>query len=198
VLVAKFFVISINFDSEVLIMSRIGKAPITVPKNVEVSLTANTLVVKGPLGVLTRIFRPEVFITIESGLISVTRQSDDRLTRSLHGLTRTLISNMIEGVTVGFTKRLEIIGVGYRAQMQGARLVMQLGYSHPVEVDSPLGITIAVEANTKVLVQGFDKQLVGDIAAKIRSYRLPEPYKGKGIRYAGEVVRRKAGKAGKK
>jgi large subunit ribosomal protein L6 len=179
-------------------MSRIGKAPITIPKGVDVSLTAHTLVVKGPLGVLTRTFRPEIVITIEAGIITVTRRSEDRLSRSLHGLSRTLIHNMIEGVTTGFTKRLEIIGVGYRAQMQGPKLVMQLGYSHPVEVDSPTGITIAVEANTKVSIQGFDKQLVGDIAAKIRAYRAPEPYKGKGIRYAGEVVRRKAGKAGKK
>jgi len=179
-------------------MSRIGKAPITVPDKVEITINGNTVTVKGPLGTLTRTFRPEVEITREGNVLTVSRKAEDRQSRSIHGLSRTLLDNMVVGVSKGFTKNLEMVGVGYRAQVQGKLLTMQLGYSHPVEVTSPEGIEITVEANTKIAVKGYDKQTVGDIAAAIRSWRKPEPYKGKGIRYAGERVRRKAGKAGKK
>lgn len=179
-------------------MSRIGKAPIEVPSNVDVTIADSTVTVKGPLGQLTRTFRPEVEIIREGNLLIVNRKSEDRLTRSLHGLSRTLLNNMVQGVHQGFIKNLEMVGVGYRAQVQGRKLVMQLGFSHPVEVNPPDGVEISVEANTKIAVKGYDKQLVGDIAAYIRRFREPEPYKGKGVRYAGEKVRRKAGKAGKK
>ena len=179
-------------------MSRIGKAPIVVPKGVEVVIEGLSVQVKGPLGSLFRIVRREITVKQEANLLLISRTADDRLSRSLHGLTRTLINNMVLGVTVGFVKNLEIIGVGYRAQLQGSKLVLQLGFSHPVELEPPVGILLTVDANTKLSVKGIDKQLVGDIAAKIRSYRSPEPYKGKGVRYLGEVVRRKAGKAGKK
>jgi len=179
-------------------MSRIGKAPIEVPNKVEISIEGNTVTVKGPLGTLTRTFRPELEIIREGNLLIINRKNEDRQTRSLHGLTRTLLNNMVVGVSQGFTKNLEMVGVGYRAQVQGKKLVMQLGYSHPIEVDPPAGIEISVEANTKITVKGYDKQVVGDVAANIRSFRKPEPYKGKGVRYTGEKVRRKAGKSGKK
>jgi large subunit ribosomal protein L6 len=179
-------------------MSRIGKAPIEVPSKVEVSIEGNTVTVKGPLGKLTRTFRPELEIVRDGNLLIVNRKAEDRLSRSLHGLTRTLLNNMVVGVNQGFSKNLEMVGVGYRAQVQGKKLVMQLGYSHPIEVNPPEGVEISVEANTKITVKGYDKQSVGDVAADIRSYRKPEPYKGKGVRYAGEKVRRKAGKSGKK
>jgi large subunit ribosomal protein L6 len=181
-------------------MSRIGRAPINIPNNVDVDIdeTTRTITVKGPLGLLKRTFRPEISIVREGNVLTIVRQNDDRVCRSLHGLYRTLINNMVVGVSDGFTINLEIIGVGYRAQTQGKTLVLQLGYSHPVEIVPPEGITLAVEANTKVSVKGSDRQQVGDIAALIRSKRPPEPYKGKGVRYAGEQVRRKAGKAGKK
>lgn len=179
-------------------MSRIGKAPIPVPDKVEIAVEGNTVTVKGPLGQLSRTFRPEVEIIRQDNLLIVNRRSEERVARSLHGLSRTLLNNMVQGVSKGFTKNLEMIGVGYRAQVQGNKLVMQLGYSHPIEVPFPEGIEIVVEANTKITVKGYDKQRVGDVAAELRSYRPPEPYKGKGVRYAGEKVRRKAGKAGKK
>jgi large subunit ribosomal protein L6 len=179
-------------------MSRIGKAPILLPDKVEVSINGQEVSVKGPLGSLTRTFRPEVKITLSDKQLLVTRVNETREARSLHGLSRTLLNNMVVGVSQGFTKNLEIIGVGYRAQMQGKVLTLQLGYSHPVTLEPPAGVEIVVEANTKLAVKGIDKQAVGDIASHIRGFRPPEPYKGKGIRYLGERVRRKVGKAGKK
>ncbi len=179
-------------------MSRIGKAPIPIPDKVEVTIQAQQVTVKGPLGTLTRTFRPEVKIEREGNVITVTRVNEERLSRSLHGLSRTLLSNMVQGVSVGFTKNLEIVGVGYKAAVQGNKLTLALGYSHPVEIIAPAGIEITVEGNTKLQVKGADKQTVGDITALIRSKRPPEPYKGKGVKYAGEKIRRKAGKAGKK
>ena len=183
-------------------MSRIGKNPVLIPDKVEVkieSLTNGTLVtVKGPLGTLSRTFRPEVIITQEGNVLIVARRDESRMARSLHGLSRTLLNNMVLGVSTGFSRRLEIIGVGYRAQVQGKLLVLSLGYSHPVEIEAPEGIQFLVEANTKLEVKGADKEVVGQIAALIRSKRPPEPYKGKGVKYAEERIRRKAGKAGKK
>lgn len=179
-------------------MSRIGKSPIILPEKVEVTINGNTVTVKGPLGSLTRTFRPEVEIKQDGTTLVVTRRSDDRSARSLHGLSRTLLNNMVVGVSQGFSKNLEIIGVGYRAQVQGKKLVLTLGYSHPVELDFPEGVEVGVEANTKLTVKGINKQDVGDFAAYIRSKRPPEPYKGKGVKYADERIRRKAGKAGKK
>lgn len=179
-------------------MSRIGKAPIEVPDKVDITINGNTIVVKGPKGTLTRTLRPEVSMELEGKVLRVVRKSEDRISRSLHGLSRTLLNNMVVGVSQGFTKNLEIVGVGYRAQVQGKKLVMTLGYSHPVELDPPEGIDVVVEANTKLSVTGADKQAVGDFAALVRSKRPPEPYKGKGVKYAGERIRRKAGKAGKK
>jgi large subunit ribosomal protein L6 len=183
-------------------MSRIGKSPVQIPDKVEVTLeetSEGTLVtVKGPVGTLARLFRPEISFVREGNLLLVQRRNDGRLARSLHGLSRTLLSNMVQGVHTGFSRRLEIVGVGYRAQVQNNLLVLSLGYSHPVEIEAPPGIQFAVEANTKLEVKGADKEQVGQITALIRSKRPPEPYKGKGIRFAGEQVRRKAGKAGKK
>ncbi len=179
-------------------MSRIGKRPVTIPGNVKVNIIGQTVTVEGPKGTLSRTLRPEVSVAIEDGTLFVTRAGDDKDERSLHGLSRTLVANMVEGVTNGFTKSLDLVGVGYRATLQGRKLVLTVGYSHPVEIDPPQGIEIAVEGTNKVHVKGADKQLVGDIAADIRSVRPPEPYKGKGIKYAGEVVRRKAGKSGGK
>ena len=179
-------------------MSRIGKRPVTVPGNVKVNIDGQTVSVEGPKGKLIRTLRPEVKVVLEDGTLVVTRAGDDKEERSLHGLSRTLVANMVEGVTNGFTKSLELVGVGYRATLQGSKLVLTVGYSHPVEIDPPAGIEIAVEGANKVHVKGADKQLVGDIAADIRSVRPPEPYKGKGIKYAGEVIRRKAGKSGGK
>jgi len=179
-------------------MSRIGKKPVAVPENVQVNLNGNILTVKGPKGELTKEFRKEINIALEDKEIVVTRSSDHKLQRSLHGLTRTLIANMIDGVTKGYEKSLDIVGVGYRAQKQGDKLVMQMGYSHPVEIPAIPGIEIEVPAPTKILVKGISKELVGQVAANIRKVREPEPYKGKGIRYSDEVVRRKVGKTGKK
>lgn len=179
-------------------MSRIGIRPITVPKGVDVEIgEGNAVSVKGPKGALMASFSPDLMITRENGTITVARPSDAREHRSLHGLTRTLLNNMLVGVTDGFRKNLEIQGVGYRAAMDGKVLVLSVGYSHPVRMVPPDGITYAMEGLTKVAVTGFDKQLVGEEAARIRRVRPPEPYKGKGIRYEGEVVRRKAGKTGK-
>lgn len=180
-------------------MSRIGKAPVLVPSGVTVEIHGSDVSVKGPKGTLKRSFRPELHIVQKDGKIEVTRKSEDRLVRSLHGLTRTLVANMVKGVTDGFTTNLEIIGVGYKAAMEGKKLVMQIGYSHQVEVDPPAGVEIAVGKGNVVTVSGADKQAVGDLAAFIREKRPPEVYKGKGIKYQGEVIRRKAGKAaGKK
>jgi large subunit ribosomal protein L6 len=178
-------------------MSRIGRMPIPLPSGVEVIQDGTTLSVKGPLGTLTRTIHPEMTVERTDGELRVVRPSDEPRHRALHGLTRTLVNNMVVGVTTGFTKALEISGVGYRAQLQGTKLVLALGYSHPVEVDPPEGISFQVETPTKLAVVGADKELVGQMAAYIRSRRKPEPYKGKGIRYAGEQILRKAGKAGK-
>jgi large subunit ribosomal protein L6 len=185
-------------------MSRIGRAPIVVPAKVQVNWTENNYVtVKGPKGELACQVDPELSLKLEDGQLSVTRPSDSREHRSKHGLYRTLINNMVVGVTTGYTKSLEIHGVGYRAAKVGNNLVVTVGYSHPVQVQPPAGISLSVDGvdpatkATKVSVSGIDKQLVGEIAANIRSIRKPEPYKGKGIRYAGEAIRRKAGKAGK-
>jgi large subunit ribosomal protein L6 len=178
-------------------MSRIGRMPIAVPDGVEVTISGRRLQVKGPLGSLEREIHPEMTVEREDGRLSVVRPSDEPRHRALHGLTRTLINNMVIGVTNGFTKNLEITGVGYRAQLQGTKLVLALGYSHPVEVVPPAGIEFRLETPTRLGVFGADKELVGQVAAFIRQQRKPEPYKGKGIRYAGEQVLRKAGKAGK-
>ena len=180
-------------------MSRIGREPIAVPAGVVVTIAdGNVVTVKGPLGELTQTFHKELTITLDGATLTVARPNDEKENRALHGLTRTLLANMVEGVTKGFAKKLEIVGVGYRAEKQGTKLNLGLGYSHPVVVEPPEGITIAVEANTKVSVKGTNKQLVGDVAAFIRGKRPPEVYKGKGVRYEGEYVRRKAGKTGKK
>ncbi|SRR5690554_1774395 len=178
-------------------MSRIGRAPIQVPAGVEVKINGNVIEVKGPKGQLSREFHPEMNVELADGSIVVTRPSDEKQHRSLHGLTRTLIANMVKGVTEGFTRNLEIVGVGYRAAKQGSKLVLTVGYSHPVEIEPAPGIEIEVPTPTKISVKGIDKELVGQTAANIRDVRRPEPYLGKGIRYEGERVRRKAGKAGK-
>ncbi len=179
-------------------MSRIGKMPIEIPANVTVDITDNVVIVKGPLGTLTKELHKDMIIKKEGTQILVTRPSDQKIHKSLHGLTRTLVSNMVEGVTKGFEKVLEINGVGYRAQKQGKKLVLTLGYSHPVEMDEPVGITVDVPAPNKLIVKGCDKQEVGEFAAKIRIKRKPEVYKGKGIKYETETIRRKEGKAGAK
>ena len=185
-------------------MSRIGRAPIQVPPKVQVSWTEdNVVTVKGPKGELSYRVDPALTLKLENGVLSVSRPSDSREHRAKHGLYRTLVNNMVEGVTKGYTKQLEIHGVGYRAAKVGENLVIQVGYSHPIEVQPPKGIAFSVDGvdpatkATKLSVSGIDKQLVGEIAATIRRLRKPEPYKGKGIRYAGEAIRRKAGKAGK-
>ena len=179
-------------------MSRIGKQPIAVPAGVTVTISAaNEVVVKGPKGTLTQSFDSAMNIALEDNQVVVTRPNDLKRNRSLHGLTRTLIANMVEGVTNGFTKVLEINGVGYRAAKQGKKLVLSLGYSHPVEMEDPEGLTTTLEGN-KITVAGIDKAAVGQFAAEIRDKRRPEPYKGKGIKYIDEVIRRKEGKTGKK
>lgn len=179
-------------------MSRIGRLPIPVPKGVDVRLEANNQVtVKGPKGSLTQAFHPDLKIVQEDGTLQVQRTSDDGFHRSLHGLTRSLLNNMVQGVTTGYTKTLEISGVGYRVTKEGNDIVLALGFSHPVRVSPPAGVTFAVDGTSRLHVTGIDKQLVGEEAAKIRSIREPEPYKGKGISYAGERIRRKAGKTGK-
>ncbi len=180
-------------------MSRIGRMPITVPAGVDVKIgEGNVVTVKGPKGELTQSLRPEMIITMEDGHIHVARPSEDKLHRSLHGLTRSLINDMVVGVTKGFQKELEINGVGYRASKEGNKLVMNLGYSHLVTVEEIDGITIEVPAQNKVVINGIDKQKVGQFAANVRAKRPPEPYKGKGIKYANEVIRHKEGKAGGK
>ena len=178
-------------------MSRIGKLPIPVPAGVEVKIDGQNIEVKGPKGTLSHVVPAPITIVLEDNTITVTRPDDERLSRSLHGLTRTLIANNIHGVTQGFSKGLEIVGTGYRVAAKGNDLEFALGYSHSITVTPPAGISFVVEGNTKVTVNGIDKQAVGEVAANIRKLRKPEPYKGKGVRYAGEVVRRKAGKSGK-
>ena len=179
-------------------MSRIGKKPIEIPQGVEVKIEGQLVTAKGPLGTESINVRPEISVKIEDNQVLLSKAGTSRETDALYGLSRTLVANAIQGVKDGFVKKLEINGVGYRAQMQGATLNMVLGYSHPVDIVPPSGISISVEANTKITVKGSNKQLVGDIAALIRSKRPPEVYKGKGIKYEGEYIRRKAGKAGKK
>lgn len=179
-------------------MSRIGKRPIPVPAKVTVTISGQEVSVKGPKGELSRVLPPEVVVSQEGEELLVTRQGDSRKARERHGLCRTLVANMVQGVSEGFQRRLEIQGVGFRAQAQGSSLTLNVGYSNPVQIAAPQGIQFAVENNTNVIVSGIDKELVGNISAKIRGTRPPEPYKGKGIRYAGEQIRRKAGKAGKK
>ena len=179
-------------------MSRIGKKPIEIPSGVEVKIEGNVITAKGPKGTESITFREEVKVSVADNHVIVEPNSDDRKTNALHGLYRTLIANAIHGVSQGFEKKLEIVGVGYRANMEGSNLNMALGYSHPVLIVPPAGVTLSVEANTKIAVKGTNKQLVGDVAADIRSKRPPEVYKGKGVRYEGEYIRRKAGKAGKK
>lgn len=178
-------------------MSRIGRQPIPLPSGVEVTVDGPRVTVKGPRGTLEQTFPTDIRVVVEDGVIRVERPSDEGVHRALHGLTRTLIANMVEGVTRGFEKRLEIVGVGYRASLRGQDLEVSVGYSHPVVVPSPEGIEFEVPAPNRIVVRGLDKQLVGEVAAKIRKIRKPEPYKGKGIRYEGEYVRKKAGKAAK-
>lgn len=179
-------------------MSRIGKKPIEIPQGVEVTINGQTVTAKGPLGLETVAVRSEITVKKEDNMVILSKASDSRETDALYGLFRTLVANAIYGVKDGFEKKLEIQGVGYRAAMEGKNLNLLLGYSHPVIVEPPAGITITVEANTKISVKGANKQTVGDVAALIRSKRPPEVYKGKGVRYEGEYIRRKAGKAGKK
>ncbi len=177
-------------------MSRIGNAPIEMPSGVEASIDGDTVTVKGPKGTLTQVIDPRIGISIEDGVITVARDNDEREARALHGLTRALLANMVVGVSAGYTKELQAVGVGYRAALKGSTLELQVGFSHPVSLEAPEGITFEVPEQTKIIVSGIDKQLVGQVAANIRRVRPPEPYKGKGIRYVDEHVRRKAGKAG--
>lgn len=179
-------------------MSRIGKLPIAVPKGVTVTLNGNTVIVKGPKGELTRTIAHDLSMKLEGDSLTVARPSDESHHKALHGLTRTLVANMVEGVTQGFQKTLEIIGVGYKAEARPYGLQLALGYSHPVEYRAPKGIKLSAPVPTQIIVAGADKEAVGQVAAELRSLRPPEPYKGKGIKYAGEQVRRKAGKAGGK
>ncbi len=178
-------------------MSRIGRLPIAVPSGVDVTIDGRRLVVKGPKGELTRELHPDMSLDREDGNLVVSRPTEQKHHKQLHGLTRTLVNNMVVGVTTGYRKGLEITGVGYRAQLVGKKLQLNLGYSHPIEIDPPAGISFEVENPTRLAVVGIDKELVGQVAARVRSTRKPEPYKGKGVRYAGERIRRKAGKAGK-
>jgi large subunit ribosomal protein L6 len=178
-------------------MSRIGRLPITVPEGVDITLDGRIITVAGPKGTLTRQLPPRMQLEREGDVLTVVRPTESKMDKSLHGLTRSLVNNMVVGVTTGYRKGLEIVGVGYRAQKVGDKLTLALGYSHPVEIDPPAGISFELETPLKLAVVGIDKELVGQIAARVRATRKPEPYKGKGVRYAGEKVRRKAGKAGK-
>jgi large subunit ribosomal protein L6 len=178
-------------------MSRIGRLPIAVPSGVDVTIDGRTLTVKGPKGSLTRELHPDIAVAREDDRLVVTRPTEQKTHKQLHGLTRTLVNNMVVGVTDGYRKSLEITGVGYRAAKVGEKLQLNLGYSHPIEIAPPQGISFEVENPTRLAVVGIDKELVGQVAAQVRSTRKPEPYKGKGVRYAGEYIRRKAGKAGK-
>ena len=179
-------------------MSRIGKKPVPVPKGVTVTLSGNSVSVKGPKGELARTFHPEMSLVMEGDNVTVSRPSDETRHKALHGLSRTLLANMVEGVTKGYNKTLEIQGVGYKAETKPFGLQLSLGFSHPVQYKAPAGIKFAVENNTVVKIEGADKEMVGQVAAELRNMRPPEPYKGKGIKYQGEVIRRKAGKAGGK
>src|ERR687883_1733672 len=179
-------------------MSRIGRLPIPVPSGVDVAIDGRQVTVKGPKGQLSHSVAAPIEVAQEDGTLLVRRPDDERTSRALHGLTRTLIANMVTGVTQGYEKKLEIVGTGYRVVARGSNLEFALGYSHPIVVEPPAGVTFAVETPTRFSVSGIDKQLVGETAANIRKLRKPEPYKGKGVRYAGEAVRRKVGKAGKK
>ncbi|MCR8850779.1 50S ribosomal protein L6 [Rossellomorea sp. SC111] len=179
-------------------MSRVGKLPVEIPSDVTLTVAEdNTVTVKGPKGELSRTFNSDIKVELEDNVATVTRPSDAKEHRALHGTTRALIANMVEGVSKGFQRNLELVGVGYRAQKQGTKLVLNVGYSHPVEIEPEQGIEIEVPANTKISIKGIDKERVGALAANIRAVRSPEPYKGKGIRYEGEYVRRKEGKTGK-
>ena len=178
-------------------MSRIGRLPIAVPSTVDVTIEGRRLTVKGPKGTLTRELHPDMTVRREEDNLVVSRPTEQKTHKQLHGLTRTLVNNMVVGVTDGYRKGLEITGVGYRAAKSGEKLTLNLGYSHPIEIDPPSGISFEIENPTRLAVVGIDKELVGQIAAQVRSTRKPEPYKGKGVRYAGEKIRRKAGKAGK-
>lgn len=179
-------------------MSRIGRLPVAIPAGVDVKMNGNEVTVKGPKGTLTQFFHPDMVIEKEGDEIHIKRKSDLKKDKALHGLTRSLLKNMVTGVTEGFSKALEINGVGYRAQKQGNKLILTLGYSHPVEMVEPAGITIDVPAQNQIIVRGIDKQAVGEVAAKIREKRPPEPYKGKGVKYVNEVILRKEGKTGAK
>jgi large subunit ribosomal protein L6 len=178
-------------------MSRVGKKPIELPEGVTITNNNNEVIVKGPKGELTRQFNKDLTIEVEGSIVTVSRPSDSKEHRTIHGTTRALLANMIEGVSKGFERNLELVGVGYRAQKQGTKLVLSVGFSHPVEIEPENGIEIEVPVNTKINIKGIDKERVGAIAANIRQVRPPEPYKGKGIRYEGEQVRRKEGKTGK-
>jgi large subunit ribosomal protein L6 len=178
-------------------MSRIGKLPVTVPKGVEVTVNGQAVSVRGPKGELRRTFHPLVTIDRADGSLSVKRKDDSQQSRAIHGLSRSLLANMVEGVATGYVRDLEISGTGYRATLAGKKLQLALGFSHPIEIDPPAGISFALETPQKVRVAGADKEVVGEIAAKIRALRVPDPYKAKGVKYAGEYIRRKAGKAGK-
>jgi len=178
-------------------MSRIGRLPIAIPATVDVTIDGRNVTVKGPKGTLSRSLHPDITVSREDGTLVVTRPTEQKTHKQLHGLTRTLVSNMVVGVTDGYRKGLEITGVGYRAALSGRKLTLNLGYSHPIEIDPPEGISFELENPTRLAVVGIDKELVGQIAARVRSTRKPEPYKGKGVRYVGEQIRRKAGKAGK-
>ena len=179
-------------------MSRIGKKPIPVPAGVTITVEGHTVRVKGPRGELTRELRPEIEVTLADGVVTMARSSEEKQHRAYHGLTRALVANMVQGVTAGYRKALDIVGVGYRAEKKGETLVLTVGYSHQVVYPQPAGIMITAPTPTSVVIEGIDKEKVGQVAAEIRAVRKPEPYKGKGIRYSGEQVRRKAGKAGAK
>ena len=179
-------------------MSRIGKLPISIPKGVTVTVIGHAVTVKGPKGELHRTMHAEIGVAVDGEVLTVSRPSDDPRHKSLHGLSRTLVANMVEGVTKGYTKSLEITGVGYKAEVRAYGLQLALGFSHPIEYRAPTGIKLTAPQPTQVVIEGPDKQMVGQVAAEIRALRKPEPYKGKGVRYAGEVIRRKAGKAGGK
>ena len=178
-------------------MSRIGKAPITVPSGVDVAIDGQKVTVKGPKGTLSHTVDEPIEVILDEGVLSVARPNDERENRSLHGLSRSLLNNLVQGVSQGYERKLEIHGVGYRVQLRGSDLEFALGFSHPVKIAAPEGITFTVESPTRFAVQGIDKQQVGEVAAKIRKIRRPDPYKGKGVRYQGEVVKRKVGKTGK-
>ena len=178
-------------------MSRIGNKPVVIPAGVTITQNGTTVTVKGPKGELTREFSPNITLNIEEGVVTLTRPDDSKENKTMHGTMRANLNNMVVGVSEGFAKALELIGVGYRAQLQGKKLVLNVGYSHPVEFDAPEGIEIDVPSNTSIIVKGSNKEVVGELAANIRGTRPPEPYKGKGVRYVGEHVRRKEGKTGK-